>query len=417
MRARPSLWFALALALTLLAGRAWGDAYCGPGYYVSALKYGGLDSASASCSSVASNYGGSCTGSVASDAGTAGGQYSCTITCNGSSFTAGGGTISGVCSPNPQCGVTPGTQQDALTVLTGTHRSDGTVCYQGCAFSVAPSMIVTPSGVTSSLIAKATAVGNCTGSERTATPGQCVSAGGVSACTEKGAKAGNCGTVNGDEVCVDAVQPGQCQSFASGGAMCVTDSSHPITTPPAPNNGTPGSTTPATPTASFEGKVGSTVETANYYNSTVVTQSTKPVVTQPGGTNTGNGGTIATGGSSLSQPNAASGDCGASGVNCTSTGDATLPSLPTEPTVQSSIQAELNAIQASRLVSSVTGVQTALSAGGGSCTNPSYNLNIMGKAVSGTMDWCSTWDLAAPIIGIVMLAVWCLVGVRIIMSA
>lgn len=60
----------------------------------------------------------------------------------------------------------------------------------------------------------------------------------------------NCGTVNGEYVCVGSPAPGGCVTSASGKTICTGTPASPITTPPAPENPTaPG--TVATPDASF----------------------------------------------------------------------------------------------------------------------------------------------------------------------
>lgn len=112
-------------------------------------------------------------------------------------------------------------------------------------------------------------------------------ASGVLAC-EVMAAGQDCGTFNGDEVCVTAVPDNSCVAYASGGVACAADAA-PAPAGPAPNNGTAG--TAATPT----GQVSLGSVTVNYYSSSVVSTSS----TGPTTVNANNGGApIGTGSSS-----------------------------------------------------------------------------------------------------------------------
>lgn len=80
----------------------------------------------------------------------------------------------------------------------------------------------------------------------------------------------NCGYVNGTYECGTTLTAGNCITTRSGAAICVTKGTTPIT-PPAPNNGSAGTT--ANPTAIYSLK-DSNNSTVNYYNKDAVTAST-----------------------------------------------------------------------------------------------------------------------------------------------
>jgi len=234
---------------------------------------------------------------------------------------------------------------------------------------------------------------------------QCVNvSGGATMCTEAGK---NCGTVNGDEVCPSALPPGTCESYASGGVACTMASgANTVPSPPGPNNGTAGQA--ATGTAYVTVGGGATI--TNYYNSTTIATSTSGVVTSPGGSNVGNGGT---GGSSLgsgSQPNAGNGDCGATGVSCS--GDGTTPALPGEPTIAQATQTYTSALGQVPIVAAVSNI--AASVPSGQC--PTATLAVFGHEF--VMDaQCTLWGQLSPLLGVCFLAMWTFIGVRIVMSA
>lgn len=84
----------------------------------------------------------------------------------------------------------------------------------------------------------------------------------------------NCGYVNGTYECGSTIGAGQCITTKSGNGFCVTTASKPLTTPPAPNTGTPG--TAATPTATITPNNGNSSTITYFSSSTLGTSTVKP---------------------------------------------------------------------------------------------------------------------------------------------
>uniref|UniRef100_UPI002B6EF846 hypothetical protein n=1 Tax=Povalibacter sp. TaxID=1962978 RepID=UPI002B6EF846 len=100
---------------------------------------------------------------------------------------------------------------------------------------------------------------------------QCAEGAEVEFCKSSDSPAGkNCGFVNGEFACIDAVKPGECKVLSSGARIC----SQSAGTPPAPDNGTAGQ--PATPDETLD-QTSSTgaAATYNYFNSTTVAGSAR----------------------------------------------------------------------------------------------------------------------------------------------
>lgn len=296
--------------------------------------------------------------------------------------------------------------------MGGGAPASGNVCDGGgCEVATSqPTTVIRGSGAPSGpTIYQSTYTGNTCAAGPTAgeTAAQCLSGAAGTTCAVAAANAGgkNCGTFNGDEVCVQSIPPGTCQSYASGGVACTAASGTMVPSPPGPNNGTAG--TAATPT----GSVTNNTNTTNYYSSSVVNNSSSVVATNPGGSNAGNGATGATGSTgSGNGPSAGNGDCGASGVDCGS--DGSTPTLPDEPTVLETAQSYYGALGAVPIVAAVSGIGASIPAG--SCPTATYS--VFGREF--TMDaQCALWDSIAPILELIMLAVYTLIGVRILMSA
>ena len=113
----------------------------------------------------------------------------------------------------------------------------------------------------------------------------CQSAGGTMICDTQSAAGANCGSYNGDQVCVQSVAPGTCASFRGGAAVCQQAAgTSAVQSPPAPNNGTAGQ--PAAPDETVTSSAG----TVNYYSSATVARSSAATTTTGAagsGTNTG----------------------------------------------------------------------------------------------------------------------------------
>lgn len=104
--------------------------------------------------------------------------------------------------------------------------------------------------------------------------GECIGITGGSACVAYERDAQNCGTVNGQPLCLGKVPPGKCLFVGGSGVAC--DSS--AGSPPAPDDGvTPG--TPATPVAEIETRdaQGNVTNTYSVYSQTQINNSTNGV--------------------------------------------------------------------------------------------------------------------------------------------
>lgn len=116
------------------------------------------------------------------------------------------------------------------------------------------------------------------------------------------AESDRCGSVNGDVVCPGEVPDGGCVGYRSGGVACDSDAA----SPPAPDDGTPGS--PAPPDVTIEVNNNQT----NYFNSGTSGGSSEPPVTSP----PQGGGAIGGGSSSCTGD-----DCGSGGDGTASGGE------------------------------------------------------------------------------------------------
>ena len=235
--------------------------------------------------------------------------------------------------------------------------------------------------------------------------GNCMADGsGGTVCTEAD-KGKNCGTFNGDEVCVASIPNGSCVSYASGGVACAAS-----TTPPVPNNGTSG--TPATPTGQVQQYTdGTTSSTVNYYSSSTVAASTSPVAASAGGQNTGNAGTNASSGTGTGAgTNPANGDCGATGVDCS--GDGSTPTLSTVPTIGDTSTGYVGSLSSVPIVAAVTSIGASVPSG--SCPTGSFTV----YGTSYTIDeQCTLWDSVSSIVSACMLALYAILGIKILLSA
>jgi len=162
----------------------------------------------------------------------------------------------------------------------------GARCVKECLYSYTPSSLRIGAG--DSQLASITSQGRACAASAASPPPQsgdedddCMQVPGIGlVCAESD----RCGSVNGDRVCPGQVPSGQCVGYASGGVACSSTAA----TPPAPDNGTPG--TPAPPDVVISVNSSST----NYFNQTSVAGSQTPPSTSPpqgGGPQGGDGGT------------------------------------------------------------------------------------------------------------------------------
>lgn len=324
--------------------------------------------------------------------------------------SAGNGSCPVEC---PSAGTPAGS--DALGVQGSPYGDGVTACWRGCEYSLLSTLQIGPRKNYNSVFAEATATGNqCTSSEPQAVESSCTAANGSVDCVEAATASPtntsgkNCGTFNGDEVCIGSIPPGTCVSYESGGVACVAASgSSTVQSPPAPDNGTPG--TPATPTGTVTQGNGSSQTSASYYSSTVVAASSAPTQTNPGGQNTGNGGTKGTG-AGAGGTNAANGDCGASGVNCA--GDGTLPTLGSVNSIATTSSGYATALSSVPIVAAVSAISASVP--DGSC--PTATFSVLGRSY--TLDeQCTLWGSVASVVSACMLALYAILGVKILLSA
>jgi len=244
----------------------------------------------------------------------------------------------------------------------------------------------------------------------------CVSQSGNIACMSQSAAGKNCGTYNGDQVCVADVPAGSCVQYASGGVACTQSTgATAASSPPAPDNGTPGQ--PAPPTETVTTSQGVT----NYYGAATVKGSTGAAVTKGagvGGVATGGTGGGGTGtGSSGSGP----GDCmlqpGEPGADDPAGCNGTTPSLARSDTVQSNIQGLYSGIAASPIVSALAAISSSVPSAG-SCPTASVTLmSLSGHTFDFLQTACTIFAADLSTLIAISDTIWCILGVLIVMSA
>jgi hypothetical protein len=383
-------------------------------------------------------------------------------TCGGSTAASDPPTASGqsACLDIWACGPTPCTPaHDAYLQLTSGAVNEGTcatpagtydmqtpsghvetpgtkVCgSDSCNYTMGPTSTFRTwsfssggkAATTQSVTTTGAAGGNCAFSQTTPAVPQsqidtgtavqdCQSYGSVIGCTTQSASGVYCGTYNGDQVCLGSVPAGKCVAYASGGVACTVAAGSSAQSPPAPDSGSAG--VPATPSASLSQSVSGATTTTNYYNSTVAAASHNAAVTT-GATATATGTTTGTAGSGTTvsgsvgvNANAANGDCGASTVNCS--GDGTVPTLATEPTAASSLSTYYTALQSVPIVAAFSGISSSWSGISASC--PTWSISMFGHSY--TLDaHCAMIEGMGTALAAIMLAIYTLIGFRIVMSA
>lgn len=227
-------------------------------------------------------------------------------------------------------------------------------------------------------------------------------------CKDKGDGEKNCGIYNGDRVCVQTVDPGKCAAYASGGAACKGENNgtEEPETPPAPNNGTPG--TPAEPDAEITSTGGTTV----YYYSpgTVAGSSTGGADTTPANSE---GGNRPIGGDNDGDSGEGTGE----GSECTGADcNASVPEFDDIGTVDEAFGQFWSDLNGVPLVAAASGLGASL--GAGSCPDWSTSISVFGE--SWDVDFtsiCTTWDSVAGVISAVMLVFFGFIAFRVLFSA
>lgn len=314
----------------------------------------------------------------------------------------------------PSCG-TAGQQ-----AFIGGGSAPGLTCVGGCLYSTPnPGLEIYASGAPHPTIYDATSTGtNCGSSDA----GQSASQGTFQDCDSSGTichSGTNCGTFNGDQVCVNTVPPGSCVQYASGGVACTAGAA---AAPTAPGGGA------ATPTGKVVDAGTGGTQTVNYYSSSVVSASTTTVTTttpvQPQaegtqglGSGGGGGGTVTVAGT-VSTRNAdaqADGDCSANASNC----NGGVPQYDWSgdcASFEACAEGFYTSVSGAPILAGAAAITTSWPAG--SCDIGSVDFATFNKTLNYGTTACQVWDnyISAPLSAI-SLAVWAVMGVIIVLTA
>lgn len=215
----------------------------------------------------------------------------------------------------------------------------------------------------------------------------CISGDGVTVCMREDSQ--NCGTVNGQAICLESVPAGNCAFLGNGGMVCSSSA----TGGPTESDGV----TPATPDGTFSAaSEDNPGDTFNYYGPGTLADS----------------GTTVTGGSMSGAT-----DEGTSEGACEEVGSCpgTLPELGETETFGDSTYAYFNALFDVPIVVAVEEMVTAFPEG--ECPAPTATIAALGD-VELTLDaHCTLWPEWAPVLATVLLAFATFLAARIILSA
>lgn len=279
-----------------------------------------------------------------------------------------------------QCAAPPGEEVDGCEALvanpTGGRCADG-LCFARLEFT--GDQCGAEPDITSEVLTDQPGSNNC------------LSGGGVTVCAPVANM--NCGTVNGQSVCLDSVPEGNCAFLGNGGMVCGSSAS----APPAPTDET--GMTPATPDGSFTASGdGESERDFDYFGPGTVATSGTAVGPAPG-----SGGTEGEG-EEGEEPCMELGSC--PGV---------LPDLSEATSFGEATSAFLAGVQAVPLVAAASSIGGSMPAG--ECPAPSTTLDFIGD-VEITLDaHCGLWDEIAVVLTTIMLGIWVFSGARIILSA
>jgi len=366
---------------------------------------------------------------------------SATITFSGGASGSLGITFAVIGNTTPGACAAAGTSEDIYTQAGIT----GSVCgSDGCLYAAGPSTFIVNSPPGTHYLQTVVSQGNNCAVSAATVPTQSVSPGttaaagacqqgstGVTACDEQPQVGPGCGSFNGDQVCVQSVPSGSCVAYASGGVACVsTAAAEPGG--PAPNNGTPNvAATPA-------GQVTYNSSTVNYYTSSQNTSSTAAATTVSannpaavgmsgssgsGGGGSGTvavssvGGTVSVAGTVAVAPNAANGDCGASGVNCTGASLTGTSWSGDCADFTACLEGFYTSVSAAPILSGATAIESSWPAG--SCDIGSVSLaTFNGQSFNYGTQACAVWTnyIQAPLTAI-LLVVYAVAGVFLVLSA
>lgn len=217
----------------------------------------------------------------------------------------------------------------------------------------------------------------------------CVAGGGITFCAPQTST--NCGTVNGQSVCLDSVPPGRCTFLGNGGMVCAAGA----TGAPTEEDGV----TPAEPDGTFTAESEDAAEEDYEYFGP---------------------GTVANSGTPVSGPSSSEGseDEGEEpGGECDEPGACVgvVPELGETETVGEATSAFLAAIEGTPLIAAAMSIGTSMPPG--ECPVASDTIEYLGNMTLTIDAHCGLWDEIAVILSYVMLACWVFAGVRIVLSA
>lgn len=249
-------------------------------------------------------------------------------------------------------------------------------------------------GVSSTMLAAVIFTGKSCTDEVPVEEGDCISGSGGRMCIEQQQQqAGkNCGTFNGEMMCVDEMPANSCKAGANGGLACVVEGQGAVAPEKLPDNGTQG--VPANPDAVIQNNG----QTINYYGPSTVNNSHTSIVTN----NTPKAGT-SSGGSG-------SGD----GSGCEGGIDACVEgaTLGAVDGAGEAVQAMFAQLKEAPIYAAVANIGTGIP--GGTCPAPSFE--AFGQTLS-LEGMCEIFESVATVISAVMLFAFAVMGARIVMSA
>lgn len=201
---------------------------------------------------------------------------------------------------------------------------------------------------------------------------------------------GQCGFLNDKYVCLQKTPDKGCQSFPGAGKVCAANAD----SPPAPDNGTPG--VKASPDGTISQQVGGVTNNYNYYSSSTVTGSSR------GGPPDG---PPATG--------VAERPVGEEPADGDDVAAPALPEIGEADTFGESTSAFVDGLYALPLITAATSVGASLPAGSCPATD---TFTIFGESFS-FVSMCTLWEDVSGPLGLVMLAFYSLIGLRIVLTA
>lgn len=307
------------------------------------------------------------------------------------------------CPPRPPC------DQDAPEIgqtFSGSASTMATASYchavSNCKVSVKQSV-----GVSGEVIFTGTVTNQNCGDDDPEIPDEDLSegetcttgSGGFEVCVNPTGE-GQCGYLNDEYVCLKKTPNGGCQSFASGAKVCQAAAG----TPPAPDTGTRGEKAAADGTLQQRvpsGAFGSTTTTYNYYAAATVSGSTGQTTPTP---EPGDGDAVGEG-DGLGDL-----ECPA-GMDCS--GDLPGSDLEELDSYQAITQNFWNRVNDSPLLGGLSTLGDSMPDGECPATNSveifeqDYDFSIL----------CDMWEDVSPVLSLVILAIWCLLAIRILLSA